>query len=91
MGLSAGPGPPVYFACPKERRERNEARWLGESLARVHERHRVVLTGRTRPYRSPHGSALGVRSTTTAREYRCSCGHVGWSNHVDLEWLEERS
>ncbi len=27
---------------------------------------------------------MGSRSTFVAREYRCSCGHVGWSNHTDL-------
>ena len=35
------------------------------------------------------GSALGTRSTTTAREYICGCGHVGWSAHVDLCTYEQ--
>lgn len=27
---------------------------------------------------------MGSRSTDRAREYVCSCGHTGWSNHIDL-------
>jgi hypothetical protein len=46
--------------------------------------HRVELTGRTRPYR-PRG-VTGVRSVHTSYEYRCSCGYVGWSNHIDLAY-----
>ncbi len=46
----------------------------------------VVLTGKTKPYPSQHYSALGVRSSRTSRQYECQrCGHVGWSNHTDLE------
>jgi hypothetical protein len=44
--------------------------------------HHVTLTGRERPYRRK--GVMGSRSTHVSREYRCSCGHVGWSNHVDL-------
>ena len=74
MGRSAGTGSPVWFHCGAARR----TRW--------HERqYTVTLTGRTRPYKSPKGSCIGSRSVFTSYEYRCdSCGHVGWSNHMDL-------
>jgi len=74
MSRSAGTGSPVWFHCGAARRQR----W--------HERqYTVTLTGRTRPYRPPRGSAIGTRSVFTAYEYVCdSCGHRGWSNHMDL-------
>lgn len=74
MSRSAGTGSPVWFRCYADRR--------GEGIDHV-----VTLTGRTRPYESKRRSAMGFRSTNTAREYECSCGHTGWSNHVDLERL----
>lgn len=76
MGQSAGAGSPVSFqchACRSTLRSRSVA-----------SRHTFTLTGRSRPYRAKAYSALGSRSTLVSREYRCSCGHVGWSNHVDL-------
>jgi hypothetical protein len=45
---------------------------------------KVTLTGRQRKARFKRGSAPGTRSTFIEREYECSCGHVGWSNHIDL-------
>lgn len=74
---SAGAGSPVLFLCPMLRR-------IWPRYNADHDRHVITLTGRSRPYRAPRYSALGLRSTTTAREYECSCGHRGWSNHVDL-------
>jgi hypothetical protein len=58
-------------------------------LPRVRNYHRITLTGRKRRYRPSKGTALGIRSDTVAREYKCSCGHVGWSNHIDLKRIEE--
>lgn len=75
MGQSAGAGSPVWFRCWADRQV--GSRGGGTD-------HRVTLTGRTRPYPHRQGHALGSRSSRTSREYRCSCGHVGWSNHVDL-------
>jgi hypothetical protein len=75
MGLSAGPGSPVFFRCTVARRRRERRG------------HDVTLTGRVKPYKAGSYSAMGTRSTSTAREYRCTCGYVGWSNHVDLERL----
>lgn len=73
MSRSVGAGSPVYFACSRCR-----STLVGRMDARYE------LTGRKRPYRSSTHSSLGERSTLTRREYRCECGHVGWSNHVDL-------
>jgi hypothetical protein len=42
----------------------------------------VTLTGRTKPRR--RGGALGTRHSHVSREYRCTCGHVGWSTHKEL-------
>lgn len=48
-------------------------------------RSRVVKrTGRTRPYAPKDGHALGTRGNLVAAEYRCECGHVGWTNHNDI-------
>jgi len=71
-GTKAGTGQPITFRCWAERRER----W--QSFHRADD-HVMTMTGRSRPY---HGHK-GGRMTTTAYEYRCSCGHVGWSAHVD--------
>jgi hypothetical protein len=76
-GTNAGTGQPITFRCWVERRER----WKS-----FRDDHVVTMTGRTRPY---HGHT-GGRMTTTAYEYRCSCGHVGWSAHVDAARLAAR-
>lgn len=73
MGRSAGAGSPVWFRCHACRST------LVNDRSSTYE-----LTGRTKPYKRSKYSMLGSRSTTTAYEYRCSCGHVGWSNHIDL-------
>jgi hypothetical protein len=75
MSRSAGPGSPVWFLCPVERVERRYG---------SRREHVVTLTGREKPYRPNRGSAMGLRSTFTSREYVCSCSYRGWSNHVDL-------
>jgi hypothetical protein len=84
MGQSAGAGSPVWFMCYRERQSRGIRDYLPGGWVR----HRIKLTGRTRPYKPPKGSARGTRSTGLSREYECSCGHVGWSNHMDLERME---
>lgn len=68
----SGTGSPVWFRCANERR-------------RIGVDHEIELTGRQRPYHPAR--AIGSRSTFVSREYACSCGHVGWSNHVDLARL----
>lgn len=74
-GKGYGTGSPISFLCAKGRRED----W--RSNTRYHT-HNVKLTGRTKP--RPHDGRRGARTTDTYREYQCSCGHVGWSAHVDL-------
>jgi hypothetical protein len=78
VGRSAGTGSPVWFMCWRERQTTGGTYMRGE--------HRVTLTGRQRPYRKK-GSALGSRSSYASREYTCSCGYTGWSNHIDLARL----
>lgn len=73
-GRGKAAGSPVFFHCFAARRE-----------VYGHRRdHTVELTGRIRRYRPPRGSAMGSRSMHVAFEYRCACGHVGWSNHREL-------
>lgn len=82
MSRSAGPGSPIFFVCPVARSNRIGT-WGDGEIPRYPDGHGIALTGRTKA-RSPRG-VLGVRSTYVAREYRCECGHVGWSTHKDLE------
>lgn len=74
-GTNAGTGQPLYFRCWKQRQEI-------EGLAR-NPLHEVTLTGRTKAVRGG-----GLRMERFAREYQCSCGHVGWSRHKDLKRCE---
>lgn len=71
-----GTGSPMYFHCAKFTRLSFRERDI------TREPHTVTLTGRTKP--RPHDGRRGPRSTDTYREYKCSCGHVGWSAHIDL-------
>lgn len=73
MGRSAGTGSPVWFRC---------SRCRSTLVRNTHSK--VRLTGREKPMPERRGSTLGARSTRTLREYECSCGHIGWSNHMDL-------
>lgn len=82
MSWNSGAGSPNSFMCHVWR-----SQWYA-NRDRSSE-HVITLTGRTKPYRPKKYTALGARSTTVSREYRCSCGHVGWSNHKDLEDLED--
>lgn len=80
MGRSAGPGSPIQFLCAAQRRDRWRYRDRdGYVDTRYEPTHDVVRTGRTKP-RQQRG-AIGQRNMHTAHEYRCSCGHVGWSTH----------
>ena len=75
MGRGAGTGSPGWFRCHDERRG------LGDPSGK---NHTVKLTGRSKPYHAKR--MLGSRSDFVTREYECSCGHVGWSNHIDLAY-----
>lgn len=85
MSRSAGTGSPLFFMCREARRI-----WYTDVRRTNDERkaHRVKLTGRTRARRHSAGHAVGQRSHLVEREYECSCGHVGWSNHMDLARME---
>lgn len=74
MGRSAGTGSPVYFACLKWR----QGYWRNR---RYPHDHVVKRTGRTKPYKT---HKPGIRSLKVSHEYECSCGHVGWTNHMDI-------
>lgn len=81
---SHGTGYPICFFCAEARHiyYRDTGR-----QARERAEHVVTLTGRTRPTKR-NGKGHPRKSWTT-REYRCSCGHVGWSSHIDLERMEQ--
>ncbi len=70
-GTNAGTGQPISFLCHVERINRWRYDWQ-----RVPGHSTIVRTGRTRD-----GGNGGIRMLTTAHEYRCECGHVGWSKH----------
>jgi hypothetical protein len=75
MGANNGTGQPYWFRCSVER-----------STVRggLPEDHVVTLTGRSRPTKGRGG---GARVSDRDREYQCSCGHKGWSRHVDLAMM----
>lgn len=75
-----GTGYPNFFRCPKARRENTY--WDRHWDSRQARKHKVRLTGRTRP--TPRGKGHPRKSWTT-REWVCSCGATGWSSHIDLE------
>lgn len=80
--MITGIGNPLLFRCSRCRlrdgawRPKSDRGWIGC----------VKLTGRKR-----RGRRAGPRADIWRREYRCmDCGHVGWSNHVELKQLDER-
>ena len=88
----SGTGYPIWFECAKARRiwygSRRQEDWEAAGrTARERAEHKTELTGRVR--RTPHGRGHPRKSMTTF-EYRCSCGHVGWSCHKNLERKAER-
>jgi hypothetical protein len=78
-GTNAGTGYPLTLRCAKCKVSRS--RW-----ARTHSYSRgtnLLATGRTRP-----ALRRGYRQTDRKIEYACqTCGHVGWSQHMDAERL----
>ena len=76
MSSNSGVGAPQRFRCSKCRR-------APQSFGGFIEH--VTLTGEKRPaFRSK-----SARGSTHEREYICtSCGHYGWSKHIDLETKE---
>jgi hypothetical protein len=72
----AGTGYPNWFVCTVARRTRH---WP-DPFPPGHDR--IVRTGRTRPAPSP--TKGHPRKLRESHEYRCECGHVGWSCHIDI-------
>lgn len=76
---------PVHFVCPVGRRTRE---WVTLPNGRLdlkqvnRSAHQITLTGQTKPNPSTKRS---WRTSATSREFKCSCGHRGWSVHIDLE------
>lgn len=76
-----GTGYPIAFICPVARR--NRALWSGPEHGRLPDGHdEIVRTGRTKP--TPRTGKGHARKLDTMYEYRCACGHVGWSSHPDI-------
>lgn len=89
-----GTGYPSHFACSKAReiyygwRSREGSAVDDGRTSRERRSHVVTLTGRTKPTKRT-GKGHPRKSWTTY-EYRCACGHVGWSSHIDLEKMAEK-
>ena len=79
-----GTGEPLFFHCRQWRLERTRVE-LNMLPSRPH---RVELTGRIRAFLRYGCPSYGRRMDCFSREYRCSCGYVGWSRHNDLKRLE---
>lgn len=77
MAKASGSGVPLWFKCPVQRREDAWA-WP----ARSDRRHDQTRTGRTKP--PPNPNRGNPRKLRESHEFVCSCGHVGWSCHVDI-------
>ena len=83
-----GTGYPNSFVCANARRSqlydpergRTSAR-LGYSYPPGHDMER---TGRTKPLASSQEGKGHLRALQHRVEYRCSCGHVGWTRMKDV-------
>lgn len=71
----AGTGSPQFFLCPNLRRI-----WPRTTHDVI--QHRTRPTGRHKP--GPPRRNGSLRRVARAMEYRCTCGHTGWSTHSDL-------
>lgn len=79
-GSNAGTGHPITARCAKCR----------SALFQREDRngYRLEATGRTRKRRG----GIGARCTNRMIEIRClDCGHVGWTKHIDAEFLLRRT
>lgn len=84
-GTNGGTGEPYWFRCAKGRRW-DSLRWGDRP------RHVCTPTGKSRDLTDVlrHGKHGFLRHGRVAYEYRCSCGHVGWSRHKDLAAMATR-
>lgn len=80
----------MYFRCSQCRKKIAKL-WFERPLASISPvgtRSFVDLTGKKRALNDGRAS---IRNSTHTRQYRCvACKHVGWSRHIELQWLEER-
>lgn len=73
---------PISFVCHKARRNRRMHHNGTRLVIEPHDRsHVVTRTGRTKPNPSRR---RGPRTLGQSWEYKCSCGHVGWTTHSDI-------
>jgi hypothetical protein len=68
---------PIFFMCPKRRLDK----WKYAEFPGAEPEHDIVRTGRTKPNSS---NRRGSRTLPEVHEFKCSCGHVGWSKHVGV-------
>jgi hypothetical protein len=81
QGDHVGTGQPIAFVCPVLRR----AKFAEDRTAGDYDWHRPTRTGRARVARTRGAYTRAVgRMLDTEHEYRCRCGHVGWSKHADI-------
>jgi hypothetical protein len=81
---------PIWWMCPNERKAR-AASWDFDLRVSNYSgvEHDVVRTGRTRPNAS---NLRGPRTLDVVVEFRCkTCGHQGWTKHVDIERYPEEA
>ena len=82
-GSNAGTGQPLNFRCHIQR-----LGWYWGYRHPEDERRPILFpTGHeniTRTGRTRDNQRGGIRMMNTAHEYRCECGHVGWSKHHDV-------
>lgn len=70
-----GTGYPAFFICARLAR-----RW--PRTQRDYDRHEISLTGKTKRNRQSPGKGHPRKSYASV-QYRCSCGHEGWTSHID--------
>ena len=89
MNWNSGAGSPNTFRCWKCRL--NAGKFYGRPDMGAGRIDRVDLTGKTKQRSANARGALGLRSSWTSYQYECfDCGHVGFSNHRDLEYKAQR-
>lgn len=87
-----GTGQPVAFVCPVARRNQDVDPTAGEytrsyrMTLRYPSGHALIVrTGKVKNAAKPGRYAhSGSRMLNESHEYRCECGHVGWSKHHDI-------
>jgi len=79
-GKGSGTGYPLTFNCFRCRRSVNGC--IGGFVSYC--RHAQVRTGRVRPLSRPQQSKGHPRVLRERHEYRCTCGHTGWTRHADV-------